>query len=257
MDLSLPGEKENKKIGVIATITIHAILLILFIFLVVWREQFPPVDKVGIPGVMVDFGNTDAGKGEVKSQEKEVAEEQVVEEAVQASAEAVETPVAETPMESPHKIKPTEKTTPTPVKKNPAPEPEKPKENPIDPNLLFKKPGDGTGKKAGNQGKETGANSDNYDGSDKEGQGGTNGLSELGWGWHTQPQKDHDPDMGYIIVNFEVNDAGYFVKVTTSGTARPSTQSYYKEQLLAKGRLAKTGEEVQYKGSFKIDLSKH
>lgn len=256
MELTLPGEKDNKRTGLVVTIAIHLLLLIIFFFAVVWREQFPPTGKVGIPGVMVDFGNSNTGKGEVKNREKEVATEEPVEEVTEVAAKPAESAVAETPMENPHKVKVSQETTPAPVK-SPKPEAEKPAENPIDQSLLYKKPSsEGNDKSGKNKGKENGKESNEYEGMD-EGEGGSNGLNELGWGWHVKPENPDSDDMGYIIVKFTVDDAGRFLSVSLSGTARPLTQAYFKEQLLKIGKLKRTGEHVQNQGTFKIDLSKH
>ncbi len=56
-----PYEQQSKKIGLIATISIHAVLLLLFIFVVATSPAEPPKLEFG---VAVNFGTTEEGFGE-------------------------------------------------------------------------------------------------------------------------------------------------------------------------------------------------
>jgi outer membrane biosynthesis protein TonB len=56
-------EKKNDRIGIGVSLGIHAALLILFIFLLAWKEPFPPLPEYGIE---VNFGIDDAGSGDVQ-----------------------------------------------------------------------------------------------------------------------------------------------------------------------------------------------
>ena len=56
-------EKKNDRWGMGISLGIHAALLVLFIFLLAWKEPFPPLPEYGIE---VNFGLVDAGSGDVQ-----------------------------------------------------------------------------------------------------------------------------------------------------------------------------------------------
>ncbi len=56
-------EKKNDRLGMGVSLGIHIALLVLFIFLLAWKEPFPPLPEYGIE---VSFGLEDAGSGEVQ-----------------------------------------------------------------------------------------------------------------------------------------------------------------------------------------------
>ena len=56
-------EKKNDRVGMWTSIGIHAALLVLFIFLLAWKEPFPPLPEYGIE---VNFGLDDAGSGDIQ-----------------------------------------------------------------------------------------------------------------------------------------------------------------------------------------------
>lgn len=70
-------EKKNKRKGLITSLTIHAVLLLAFAFLGMTYIHPPPEE-----GMMINFGNTETGLGEVESEpaESAVVEEEVIEE---------------------------------------------------------------------------------------------------------------------------------------------------------------------------------
>jgi outer membrane biosynthesis protein TonB len=53
-------EQKNKRVAMTTSISIHAILLILFFFLLAWKEPFPPIPEYGIE---LALGFDDAGMG--------------------------------------------------------------------------------------------------------------------------------------------------------------------------------------------------
>ena len=59
-------EKKDKKMGMIVSGAIHALILALFLILVAWREPNPPLPEYGIE---LNFGFDDAGSGDTKSTE--------------------------------------------------------------------------------------------------------------------------------------------------------------------------------------------
>lgn len=149
-------EKKNDRLGMGISLGIHAAILILFFFLLAWKEPFPPLQEYGIE---VNFGLDNAGSGETQpttpannnpapvedpapqepaaaeeeitpepeteSQVQQQAEPEVVEQEEAAPVEAARVtqqqpdvvPVKETPVEKKTQEKPVEKETP---KLNPA-----------------------------------------------------------------------------------------------------------------------------------------
>ncbi|MFT5903056.1 MAG: hypothetical protein ACI9LA_002279, partial [Bacteroidia bacterium] len=84
MDLA---EKKNKRKAMITSLSIHALLLLLFLFFGLTTIHPKPEE-----GMMINFGNTDMGLGDTESDpaQSEVVEEQVEEEV--QPAESVATP---------------------------------------------------------------------------------------------------------------------------------------------------------------------
>lgn len=56
-------EKKNDRWGLGVSLGIHAALFILFIFLLAWKQPFPPLPEYGIE---VNFGLVDAGSGDIQ-----------------------------------------------------------------------------------------------------------------------------------------------------------------------------------------------
>ncbi len=56
-------EKKNDRWGMGISIGVHAALLLLFIFLLAWKEPFPPLPEYGIE---VNFGLEEAGSGDIQ-----------------------------------------------------------------------------------------------------------------------------------------------------------------------------------------------
>lgn len=80
-------EKKDKRKAMITSLTIHALLLLLFVFFGLTTIQPKPEE-----GMMINFGNTDTGLGDTESDpaQSEVVEEQVEEEV--QPVESVATP---------------------------------------------------------------------------------------------------------------------------------------------------------------------
>ena len=106
-------ENKNKRTAWIASIVIHGLLLIAFIFMIAWREPNPPYPEYGIE---VNFGVDNSGSGDIQpttpanesenieesdpapAQEEtveEVVEETTIEQVVEDVAEPVEEAVSE------------------------------------------------------------------------------------------------------------------------------------------------------------------
>lgn len=54
-------EKKNKKIGMAVSVGLHAIVLLIFFFILAWRAPDPPLPEYGIE---LNFGLDDAGYGD-------------------------------------------------------------------------------------------------------------------------------------------------------------------------------------------------
>ena len=81
-------EKKNKRKGLITSLTIHGLLLLAFAFLGM-TYVYPPPEE----GMMINFGNTETGLGDVESEPAESAEVEEVIEEVTPTETVEETPV--------------------------------------------------------------------------------------------------------------------------------------------------------------------
>ena len=247
-------EEKNKRKGMIIAAGAHALLFILFMFLLAWRAPDPPIPEYGIE---VNFGLDDVGTGDVQpeipanensSEEEaapeelpeEVVEEEVVEESepVEEISEPVEEQVVETPVtaeESPDII-PEEKEEP----KKPEPKPEEKKEEVVEqkkPKEVEKKevvnPSDGAkGEEGENKEAQAANHGDNADEvgdkGDEQGTldsralvgnpGGGKGASYdlAGWQWDFEPDPvDNSSENGKIVFEIKIDDQGEILQVRT------------------------------------------
>lgn len=137
-------ERENRRKGIIVTIVVHAILLLIFLLLGLFRQIPPP----GEQGISVIFGTTDVGSGNEAptstdpepmatppvTEEVEETQPEEVTESTEAPSEPVTEPVTESVTQDIEEApvvteKPPVKPTPEPVK--PKTETEKPKTEPV------------------------------------------------------------------------------------------------------------------------------
>jgi outer membrane biosynthesis protein TonB len=243
-------EEKNKRIALVTSIGVHALLLVIFLFAVAWRAPDPPLPEYGIE---LNFGLDDQGSGdiqptepagsqqpaedEVEQSQSEESQDEVNQEPTQESQPAVEPPSEKpvvTKQESPVAVKEEKKTETKPV--------EKPKEQPKETVKTETKPKEATvqqkttstadkttsdnkeGKpvsqgddanKTGDKGKPEGSPDPNamYDGKPGGGQGG-DGLDLKGWDWDEIPIPDiPDNEMpGRIVFKIKVNDQGELVE---------------------------------------------
>lgn len=142
-------EKKSRKIAMITSLGVHAVVLLLLLFMVAWRAPNPPLPEFGIE---LNFGMDTRGSGDVQPQtpvasETEISEEQeeVVEELpAPGQEEIVEEEVVEepTPQETksvqPEVVAKTESPVVVEEKKEVKPA-EKPKEKPVE-NVVEPKP---------------------------------------------------------------------------------------------------------------------
>lgn len=246
-------EKKNKRIAMLVSGGIHAILFLLFFFIMAWKAPNPPLPEYGIE---LNFGMDDAGTGEVQTPEpanptenteetvpepiaSQEAEQEVQEQAepeapveTEEIAEAlpIESPVVETkkttkPVEKP--VKPVEK----PVEKKVV---EKPVEKPVAEKKVAKEASETDGADgnrgesneavANNQGDNTNESGDKGDpegsvdaralyGTQGGGDGGAS-LNMAGWTWDSKPQPEDDTnETGRIVFEVKIDDQGEILSV--------------------------------------------
>ena len=58
-----PEDIKRKRISLAISIGIHAILIVLFLFILAWKEPYPPIPEYGIE---LNFGMDEAGSGDIQ-----------------------------------------------------------------------------------------------------------------------------------------------------------------------------------------------
>ncbi|MEP1032426.1 hypothetical protein [Ekhidna sp.] len=248
MDEREKKEEQNKRIGWLTSIGVQLLLLILFYFIVAWREPFPPIPEYGI-----ELGfTTSAGAAATSSpsqqapQTNEVpdetqheqsnaepvqeildAEESVQEEAI---ANEVQSPV-KVEESKPAELKPVEEKqevdsravmTPSETDSNESsdnPSDGKTEEKEVDQRAIY-----------GSQGTNTG---------DSEGAN----LALSGWVWDKKPEPDDQSSQsGKIVYKIVVDGDGYLVKIETiTSTVSPVVERKYR-QAVEKLTFSKTAD---------------
>ncbi|MBL3655706.1 hypothetical protein [Fulvivirga sediminis] len=260
-------DNKNKRAGLIVAALSHAVVLLICLFILAWKAPDPPLPEYGI---MVNFGTSEVGSGDVQptqpvSTSEEIEEsapeptpetaEEVVEEV--SESEPVETiepetaePVSATPVtpEPSPDVQPVEKETP----KKPEVKKEEKKEEPkkeTTPKPVTKpangadgKDGDNKTPQDANQG-----NSNNKDGDQgkEEGSldsralvgstwnGGGSSLSMTGWMWDFIPKPtDKSDENGRIVFQVKIDDRGEILQVKTlERSVSPAVEKIYKAEV--------------------------
>jgi len=261
-------EKEKRKskgAGLTGTLFFHGILLILLILIKLTTPEPPPEEE----GILINFGNSEQGTGEIQPTENTTADSQ---------QEAKDEKLSEPEEATPEKTKPqpqltqeteeapkinTKKPTPKPVespkpKPKPVEQPKKPEEPKPDPRALY--PGKTNNKGKGSQGSEgeTGKPGDqgNPDGSkdatSHTGSGkGSSGISFdlAGRSMLRRPTiDDKSQEFGKVIIEVVVDKEGNVTSV--NGPARGSTTSDpglvgKAKQAAREARFSKSSEGVE------------
>lgn len=263
-------DKKYKRIGWATTAVVQLAMLILFYFLIAWKEPFPPIPTYGIE---LNFGFQETGAGDdtpQSSQVEPIEQEEAVdplnevsEEEVatpeEISSEAVEEQISETPefedIQTPDVIEATkavEEPVKTPKKvietpKEPAKEPikkavEPVKEPvPVQEALMPSNNSNAENKEAsqgdaaipkGDQGKEEGT----IDGRAIYGsQGNSEGasLQLAGWTWGEPPKpNDKSLESGEIIYKITIDKDGYLTKIDLDkSTISPDIERVYRQSI--------------------------
>ncbi|WP_421895055.1 hypothetical protein [Marinoscillum sp.] len=258
-------EKKYRKIGWFTSILVQVIMLILFYFLVAWKEPFPPIPSYGIE---LSFGIEDAGSGEKplsnptpieepEEETEEVSSEEPSEDPLEEAAEfqdevleeitePTEVPLVETPTpdvveekvtEKPRAEKPKEEVKEAKPVSQPK-EAEKVTKETLNPAATMPKTeGDpnntkGEQKEKGAEGKEEGS----IDGRALMGeQGSAEGasLQMAGWVWDVKPNpKDASSESGKIVYRIKVDSDGYLTGIElVSSTVSPVVERYYRQSV--------------------------
>jgi len=135
-------EKKNRRIAMVTSLSVHAVVLLLLLFIVAWRAPNPPLPEFGIE---LNFGMDDQGSGDIQPESpvgvteteeeveeqveelplpepEEITEEEVVEEAAPEEKPSVQ-PEVSSKVESPvvvedkKEVKPVEKPKEKPAEK--------------------------------------------------------------------------------------------------------------------------------------------
>ncbi|HEY8402463.1 MAG TPA: hypothetical protein VIK89_14445 [Cytophagaceae bacterium] len=242
-------EKKNERIGMIVSIAVHAVVLIVFLFLFAYTPPDPPLP--GHPGVEIAFGFDNSGKGdnrndvavdnvqentteEVEPQpEPEVVEEVV--ETVDASVINTESPdVVETKEIKETSVKKTEEK--KEPKKEETPKTETPTKEAVTKSTNSE--GQGDDKEPGKKGNEKGSLDENavYSGNPGDGGGGDGDGTRLDLGgWRmgfSIDKKDASNENGYIIYQVKVDEDGELISlIPTSQTVSPKVEKFYRDQV--------------------------
>ena len=256
-------EKKNTRKGIAVTLGFHAILLLVFFFVIAWRTPNPP--PKGIEGAEINLGFVDAGSGNEQANVDQVGEEQPSEpqEEVLEQDNQQNESFVNSNMESDYTVKNNENKETPKEKKEPS------KENQtINPNNEYKSnsKSDGDKNKNGDQGKPDG-NPDSRnlynDGKGTKGTGpdASGNLSLPGWVFDYIP-KDKDPssETGYVIFRFTIDENGIVqtVKKIEDRNLSFTTIEFYKNKLWKttfKPKNANVEPETGQTGTLRINVT--
>jgi protein TonB len=212
-------EKNKERTGFIVSAAIHALFILLFFFIVVWRQPDPPTP--GMPCVEINFGFDAAGSGDTNTEEPATEEAAVPKEQTEATAasEPVEATTSELPSE--HVLPETKPQENTPTK---VAEPNKntnvSEAKPSDQKATEKsKPsGDGNTQQKGNQGATDGKIDSKglYPGSggNGNGPGGNGALSMAGWHLEADPKVDNaNKEAGKVVFSIKIDEDGSIIGI--------------------------------------------
>ena len=244
-------EEKNKRIGWLTSVGVQLILLILFYFIVAWREPFPPIPEYGIElGFTTSAGAPSTPSPATQAPETEEVVEEVpvesepveTEETTESTSEPVEVqeqPVTPSEVESPVQVEevdvepeevveevveevdsravmPPSETESEDNSENPS---EGEEEQEVDERAIY-------GSQGTNEGESEGAN-----------------LALSGWIWDFKPKPDDTSDQsGKIVYKIAVDQDGYLVKIeTVTATVSPAVERKYR-QAVEKLTFSKTAD---------------
>ena len=279
--MSYEQERKNKRIGLIVSSGVHLALLMLFIFLLAWKQPNPPLPEYGIE---INFGTSEVGSGDIQpedvsnqteNQENSQPEDQQPEEDVSEVEETVpDEPVQETvteetaelpeiteDIESPDVID--EKSESSTIEEEPIEETQNVEEKVIEQPVEDEK--EDTEGNQNEEAEEEDASTSHGDNIDKEGdkgeeegtvdaralygnKGGGGGASyELaGWLWDFVPKpNDTSSESGKIVFEVTIDDQGEIISIKTiERSVSPSVEKLYKDEV-RKLTFSKTAENTR------------
>jgi protein TonB len=264
-----PEDIKRKRISLAISIGIHAILIVLFLFILAWKEPYPPIPEYGIE---LNFGMDETGSGDIQPiqettnevieqtdsetiTEEEVMDETQVEESetipeseepAQEDNTEVEEVIEDSQMEdSPDVIEPPEEQTADDIDEEVKEEareeiqPEKPVEqttadsqsNQEETRNELSTQGDNI-EQEGDKGSETGE-LDARALYGTPGGGGGASLDLAGWIWDYAPEpQDTSDEYGRIVFEIKVDDQGEVIGVRTlEKTVSPQVEKIYREEV--------------------------
>jgi outer membrane biosynthesis protein TonB len=249
MDEREKKEEKNKRIGWLTSIGVQLVLLILFYFIIAWREPFPPIPEYGIELGFTTSAGAPATSSpaqqapeteEIPEEEQEESESSEAEQTESESEEIAEQPIPESKVESPVKVEEAKveetKAATEEVKKVDSRSVMQPSETKS--NKTSENPSEGDeeekeldqraiyGSKGTNTGDSEGAN-----------------LALSGWIWDFKPKPDDTSDQsGKIVYKIVVDQDGYLVKIETiTSTVSPTVERKYR-QAVEKLTFSKTAD---------------
>jgi protein TonB len=237
-------EKRSSRVGAVTSVTLHALLLLIFFFASGYRAPYPPAPEYG---VIVNMGFDDQGTGDIQTDqpvanpdveeqkpdeqqpvepepEQQKPEEQKEDDQVLASNE--ESPVTvkkeeEKPKEEVVKPKETPKEETKPKEEEKLKTEYQPTNQPANDNKGTSTTSEGDdANKTGNKGQPNGTLDPNgqYTGKPGGGGGGNGaGLSMSGWTWTTEPSTAgiSNNESGRIVFEIECDDSGEIIGIKT------------------------------------------
>lgn len=259
-------EKRNHRIGGITSVIVHILFILIAFFLVTcWKSPGPP-NRMQDIGVVLDFGTTETGSGELKSESEpndieetpeeitpETAETEaqptVVEEAVVNDVESEVTTDQDSPVtNSDADVTPDPSPEPTPVVE-PVKDP-KPVTDPVpdpvpttDPKNVMGTPdpnNNGDGDNTGDAGDKKSVDDRNvYSGNSGGGTDGEEGSEgdfnvQIGGGWkfNGQPKEDRITHSGSITFSFVVDEFGDITRITINQSSfTPNEEAMLREKI--------------------------
>jgi len=246
-------EKRNQRKGMYISLGVHGALLVLFFFILAWKEPVPPIPEYGIE---LNFGIDDQGSGTVQSptpvtattseQPTEATENEQPEVEENVAEEAPENPTEETvetaepteeaaeDLNSPDVIEETEE---TPIDPQPAVEEET--SEPTADNTDVETPENTGGNNQGNEENVVGDQGDPEGEVDERslygnpGAGGGASLDMAGWMWDYIPKpNDQSDENGRIVFSIIIDDAGEIISIRTiEKTVTPAVERIYKAEI--------------------------
>ena len=257
--MSSAEEKNNQRKSMYISLGVHGALLILFFFLLAWKEPFPPIPEYGIE---LNFGLDESGSGNIQREEVAVTqtptdqtsdteetveetEEEVVEEQTPTPADTPSENEVEEQTEAADEVVPDDIESPDVVEEQDeavADTPSEPQptvetsENDEEESTPAQAAG---GTNQGEEEDETGDQGDPEGEIDERaiygtpGAGGGASLNMAGWMWDYIPKPDDRSDEnGRIVFAITIDDAGEILSIRTiEKTVTPAVERIYRAEV--------------------------